>query len=271
MEILRYTAFTRSPEGGNPAGVVLDADELSDERMLRIAADLGYSETAFLSRIRPDSARIRYFTPLAEIAFCGHATIASTAALATHAGATAVDLETNAGTVPVTFGDGLATLHAVDTTVGPLDPALLAELLEALRIDPEQLDSTLPPALIHGGNTHTLIAVSSPALDALDYDADALLALQRREGWDGAMPVVARIDALTFASRNPFPTGGIREDPATGSTAAGLGAYLRDGGHVDAPTTVTVRQGHHIGRPSEILVDIPAEGRIAVRGAAIEL
>ena len=74
VDILTYRAFTVSADlsSGNPAGVVLGAEALTDAEMLRIASDLGFSETAFLSEIRPDAARIRYFTPRAEIAFCGH-------------------------------------------------------------------------------------------------------------------------------------------------------------------------------------------------------
>ena len=71
-DVLRYVAFSDRPDGGNPAGVVLDAAGLSDAEMLRIAADLGYSETAFV-----DGEDIRYFSPLAEVPFCGHATIAT--------------------------------------------------------------------------------------------------------------------------------------------------------------------------------------------------
>ena len=85
MEILRYRAFTTTEldsTSGNPAGVVTGAEDLTDADMLHIAAELGYSETAFLSSVSRDAARIRYFTPRAEIAFCGHATIASGVALA---------------------------------------------------------------------------------------------------------------------------------------------------------------------------------------------
>ena len=85
-EVLRYAAFTTTPEGGNPAGVVLDAADLDDEAMQAIAADVGYSETAFLTgpaAVSPGTdpgARhfvVRYFSPLAEVPFCGHATIAT--------------------------------------------------------------------------------------------------------------------------------------------------------------------------------------------------
>ena len=82
MEILRYAAFSSDPAGGNPAGVVLDAGDLDDAAMQRIAADVGFSETAFLTPTGPTTARVRYFAPIAEVPFCGHATIASAVARA---------------------------------------------------------------------------------------------------------------------------------------------------------------------------------------------
>src|SRR4051794_34438097 len=143
MEILRYRAFTTvepNSGSGNPAGVVLDAEQLSDDDMLRIAAELGFSETAFLTAVEPDAARVRYFTPRGEIAFCGHATIASGVALARHRGADpVVRLTTNAGLVPVEATTERATLVAVDTEVEELDGGLVDELLVALRLDRDAL------------------------------------------------------------------------------------------------------------------------------------
>ena len=84
-EILRFAAFTDDPTGGNPAGVVLDADRLVDAEMLRIAAEVGFSETAFVTGRRGDPGadlRIRYFSPRARVDFCGHATVATAVAIA---------------------------------------------------------------------------------------------------------------------------------------------------------------------------------------------
>ncbi|GCD20863.1 oxidoreductase [Cellulomonas algicola] len=275
MEILRYRAFTTvepDPASGNPAGVVLDAESLDDADMLRFAAELGFSETAFLTGIERAAARVRYFTPRAEIAFCGHATVASGVVLARLRGAgPVVTLTTNAGLVPVEVSADRATLVAVDTHVEDLDGDLLDALLAALRLDREDLDPLLPPALVHGGNLHPLVAVRAGVLDRLDHDDDAVLRLQDAQGWDGTVPVVHRVSATRFASRNPFPRGGIREDPATGSAAAGLGAYLRAGRHVDAPTVLTVDQGAETGRPSHLVVEVPREGRVRVTGTAEEM
>jgi PhzF family phenazine biosynthesis protein len=274
MEILRFRAFTTErpdPTSGNPAGVVIDAEQLTDADMLRIAAELGFSETAFLTSVTPDSARIRYFTPRAEIAFCGHATIASGVALSRRGAGPVVHLDTNAGDVPVEVTSRQATLIAVETTVKLLADDLLDELLTALRLAGTDLDPALPPALLHGGNPHPIVPVREGVLARLDHDADAVLRLQDQQGWDGTVPVVHRIDETRFASRNPFPRGGIREDPATGSAAAGLGAYLRAGGHIVLPAVLTVEQGAEAGRPSLIRVAVPSEGRVRVTGTAEEM
>lgn len=273
MEILKFRVFVTGQSdsrSGNPAGVVIGAEELNETDMLRIAGELHVSETAFLTSITPESARIRYFTPRAEIAFCGHATIAAGVALSRRGAGAVVHLATNAGEVPVEISHQQATLVAVETTVTELADDLLDELLAALRIARADLDPALPPALVRGGNLHPLVLVREGVLVQLDHDAEALLRLQNRQGWDGTVPVVHRIDQTRFASRNPFPRGGIREDPATGSAAAGLGAYLRSRGNILLPAVLTVHQGSELGRPSLITVAVPNEGRVRVTGSAEE-
>ena len=133
-EVLRYAAFTDTPTGGNPAGVVLDAAGLSDAEMLKIAADVGYSETAFVN-----GEDIRYFSPLAEVPFCGHATIATGVAIAERDGPGELVFNTLNGPVPVITrrdGDGrmLATLTSVPPRVVDLAPADLDEIARRARL-----------------------------------------------------------------------------------------------------------------------------------------
>src|SRR4051794_40405073 len=98
VSVERYAAFSDDPAGGNPAGVVRDASGLDDAAMLRIAAEVGYSETAFVTEDRGGGHyRVRYFSPLAEVPFCGHATVATAVAL----GPGEHVFATNAGDVPV--------------------------------------------------------------------------------------------------------------------------------------------------------------------------
>ncbi|PWS52855.1 hypothetical protein DLE01_02325, partial [Streptomyces sp. FT05W] len=119
-EVLRYTAFSADPEGGNPAGIVLDASGLGDAEMLAVAADLGYSESAFLTD--PDGHgghTVRYFSPKAEVPFCGHATVAAALALAERDGPGDLVFSTPAGPVPVTVVREGGELRATLTSVEP--------------------------------------------------------------------------------------------------------------------------------------------------------
>jgi PhzF family phenazine biosynthesis protein len=272
---LRYAAFTDSPSGGNPAGVVLDAAGLSDERMLEIAAELGYSETAFVDARGGNEYDVRYFSPLAEVPFCGHATIATGVALAERDGAGALVFHTRNGAVPVDTsggnGDVTATLTSVAPYVEDVPAELLAATLTALRWSPDQLDPALPPRIGYAGVRHLILGAATRArLAALDYDFVALQTTMLAHDLT-TVDLVWREDETTFQARNPFPVGGVVEDPATGAAAAALGAYLRELGLVTPPVTVTIHQGVDMGRPSLLKVDIGAEPEIRVSGRAVAL
>jgi PhzF family phenazine biosynthesis protein len=282
-EVLRYAAFPAGNAGGNPAGVVLDARGMTDEEMLAVAAEVGFSETAFLfpsesSADRIDGvskAQVRYFSPLAEVPFCGHATIATAVAHAERYGAGRLDLVTRGGLVPVhTRDDGgslMATLTSVEPSVQPMSSDALAAALEALGWSPDVLDDALPPYIGFAGNHHPVLALSSrQVLAGLDYDYAALAALMAEHDWT-TMQLVHRERPDLFHARNPFPPGGVVEDPATGAAAAALGGYLRALHLVPPSRRVTIRQGEDMGRPSLLLVDIPEQGGIDVTGSATRL
>ena len=278
MEILRYAAFTSTPEGGNPAGVVLDARGVPDHELLAAAAELGYSETAFLLPADDGSFVIRYFSPLAEVPFCGHATIAAGVAYAERHGAGRLVLETRSGPVLVrtTAGDGgpiAATLTSVAPTTRPVDAADTAALLAALRWSADDLDAALPVHAAYAGAWHPVVAASTrERLADLAYDYDALDALMAARDWT-TIELVWRESTYVFHARDPFPPGGVVEDPATGAAAAALGGYLRELALVPLPATVTIHQGHDLGRPSLLTVDIPDQpgSGIDVTGTAVAL
>ncbi|WP_250003808.1 PhzF family phenazine biosynthesis protein [Actinoplanes sp. M2I2] len=268
-EVLRYTAFSDDPAGGNPAGVVRDADELDDAGMLKIAADVGYSETAFVTHdLGGGRYRVRYFSPLIEVPFCGHATVATAVAL----GDGAYTFTTKAGDVPVTVEEGRATLTSVPPTIADLPPGSLAALLTALRWNEADLDPSLPPRVAYAGAHHPVIAVRTrERLADLDYDFEALKSLMEARGWT-TIQLVHRSADDTFDVRNPFPVGGVVEDPATGAAAAALGGYLRALRLVPADATLHLRQGDDLGRPSRLLVRlVPGEAGVRVSGAAVPL
>ena len=160
-EILRYAAFTDDPAGGNPAGVVLDATGLDAAAMLAIAADVGYSETAFVLRRADGTLDVRYFSPLAEVPFCGHATIATAVAWAERHGGGVLTMRTPAGDVRVEVLDGApprATLTSVPPRIGEVDAADVAEALAALGWSADALD----PRSRRGSPTRARTISSSP-------------------------------------------------------------------------------------------------------------
>lgn len=282
-EVLRYAAFPAGDAGGNPAGVVLDARGMTDEEMLAVAAEVGFSETAFLFPAESaadgmegaSEARVRYFSPLAEVPFCGHATIATAVAHAERHGAGRLDLLTRGGLVPVhTRDEGgrlVATLTSVVPSVVPLSPDALARTLRALGWSADVMDDALPPYVAFAGNSHPVLAVSSrQVLADLDYDYAAMAALMAEHEWT-TMQLVHRERPDLFHARDPFPPGGVVEDPATGAAAAALGGYLRALGLVPPSRRISIRQGEDMGRPSLLLVDIPEQGGIDVIGSATRL
>ncbi|WP_307167663.1 PhzF family phenazine biosynthesis protein [Streptomyces rishiriensis] len=278
MDVLRYVAFGTDPAGGNPAGVVLDATGIDDATMLATAAEVGYSETAFVTPSDDGTLSVRYFSPLAEVPFCGHATIATAVAHADRHGTGPLTLRTGVGVVPVTTavaadGTTVATLVSVAPRTEPLAAADLAELLSALRWSADELDPALPPRAAYAGAWHPVIAAADRSrLADLDYDMPALTALMARRGWT-TVDLVWRESPTVFHARNAFPPGGVVEDPATGAAAAAFGGYLRELGLVATPATLTIHQGEDMGRPSTITVSVPAERDtgIAVTGAAVPI
>jgi PhzF family phenazine biosynthesis protein len=276
-DVLRYAAFSNDPTGGNPAGVVLDATDMTAEQMLATAAEVGYSETAFLTPIG-GQFQVRYFSPLAEVSFCGHATIASAVAHAERHGEGRLTYLTPAGRVDVTTdqrpdGSWQATLTSVPPQTAPLHEDDRTKLLDALRWSAADLDTELPPRVAYAGAWHPVLAVRTRArLADLDYDFATLQALMTHHDWT-TVALAWRESPTVFHLRNPFPPGGVVEDPATGAAAAAFGGYLREGKHVPTPITITILQGADMGRPSLITVGIHSgkqEG-IDVTGSAVAL
>jgi PhzF family phenazine biosynthesis protein len=278
VEVLRYAAFTDDPANGNPAGVVPDAGQLTERDMLGIAAGVGYSETAFVTGSDHQLRRytVRYFSPRAEVPFCGHATIAAAVEIARRTGPGELMLDTQAGEVPVhtAIKDGRpwATLTSVPASSRPASPEEAGPALAALGWAPGDLDPRFPAHVAYAGNYHLILAAATRArLADLGYDFAALAELMAAHDWTTVHLFWAQ-DAARFHARDPFPPGGVVEDPATGAAAAAFGGYLRALGRITAPTRLTVWQGEDLGRPSELLVDVdPADERVKVTGQAVPI
>ncbi|MGB5165891.1 MAG: PhzF family phenazine biosynthesis protein [Woeseiaceae bacterium] len=271
----RLAAFASGPNGGNPAGVWI-GDQLPDaETMQRIAAEVGYSETAFVAPAKGPNRVVRFFSPEMEVPFCGHATIATGVALAAADGDGSFHLDTLAGQIPVSVRTRDGQREASFTSVAPqyrlASDNLVAEALSALGWRNADLDAAIPPAKAFAGAWHLVLAVGSrERLDELEYDFDRLKTIMLRDDLV-TLQLVWRQDDGVFHSRNPFPVGGVVEDPATGAAAAALGGYLRDAKLITAPATISIRQGEAMGRPSLLNIEIPRSGGIVVSGTATRI
>lgn len=274
-EILKLAAFSDGDQGGNPAGVWLGASLPDEVRMQQIAADVGFSETVFAAPLE-NGWRVRYFSPLAEVPFCGHATIALGAVLAAQQGDGVFDLTLNQTQITVEgHAQGSLTsaaLQSPPTFSKPVSAQLLEEALTLFGYTHSDLDERIPPAHIDGGAGHLILALNSrAALKAMHYEQQAGRELMVREGWATILLAWAETDQM-FHTRNPFAFGGVYEDPATGAATAALGGYLRDigwphGGLID------ILQGEDMGSPSRLRAEIPEQigSSIRVSGMARKL
>lgn len=269
--VIRIAAFTKGSVGGNPAGVVVDAADWDDDRMQRVAAKVGYSETAFVTAGDPANRRynLRYFSPGAEVPFCGHATLATAGELAERVGPGSFTFDTNAGEVRIETAVESGTTTAAFTSVEPrltqLSPQDLDQLLLLFGLALSDLRAAYPPRLAYAGASHPMLLLRDRSnFDALTFDPGAARALMDTRGWT-TIAVLWQESSSEYHARNVFPVGDIIEDPATGAAAAATGAYLRELRAL--PTTgITIEQGGHVGHPSLLQVTAQPEGGVTVSG-----
>ncbi|MGC6388890.1 PhzF family phenazine biosynthesis protein [Ewingella sp. S1.OA.A_B6] len=272
MDIQHIAAFSHEGAGGNPAGVVLSERLPDASRMQALAYELGYSETVFAA---PEEGawRVRYFAPEMEVDFCGHATIALGAALARQRGDGVYPLILNRARIVVNgyFSENAwgASFMSPPTKSLPVEAAVLDEALSLFGLTSDMLDPRIPPAVAHGGGDHLVLALRDrDLLRNMKYDLNRGRQMATREGFVTFNLIFAE-HARLFHVRNPFPAGGVYEDPATGAAAAALAGYLRD---IDWPHghSLVINQGEDMGVPSRLLVDIDPErgSSIRVAGAA---
>ncbi|SDI18675.1 PhzF family phenazine biosynthesis protein [Pseudomonas abietaniphila] len=267
MDILRLAAFSDADQGGNPAGVWIGDIFPDDAIMQQVAAEVGYSETAFAVP-QGDGFRVRYFSPEAEVPFCGHATIALGAALAGRFGEGLFKLSLNEAQISVEgHRDGALTsaaLQSPPTLSKPVSRELLSQAMSLFDLQAEDIDLRIPPALINGGAQHLVLAVNRrDTLRNMRYDFATGRELMVREGWVTILLVFAE-SARLFHTRNPFAFGGVYEDPATGASSAAFAGYLRDIGW-DHGGVIDIVQGEDMGSRSRIRAEFSPEPGSSIR------
>ncbi|MCF6301851.1 MAG: PhzF family phenazine biosynthesis protein [Devosiaceae bacterium] len=272
MQVLKIAAFSDGDVGGNPAGVVIENQLPTREEMRSIAADVGYSETVFAAQ-EGSNWRVRYFSPESEVPFCGHATIALGAALAQKFGDGNFVLNLQDTTISVQGskknGKLFAALQSPATSSQPAEKNVVDAALLLFGYQRDDLSSRVQPAIIRAGATHLLLMLNSrKKLAAMNYDLNAGRNFMRKNELVTVSLVFAQSEQL-FNVRNPFASGGVFEDPATGAAAAALAGHLRKinwphGGEID------IVQGEDMGERSLIKAELKSEAQSSIRisGAA---
>lgn len=282
LDIVQVDAFTTTPFAGNPAGVVLDGNDLSAAEMQAIAGEMQVAETAFLCRPGDMVAdhRLRWFTPTREVAFCGHATVATVHALveADRVTGERVVFETLGGPLPVAIEAG------PDGVTFWLEPALpvctpfagvLSDLLYYLGMDG---CGPWAPAVLTSERDVLIPAESLARLRALGPDLHGLGTVARAADLRGVC-VVAR-EGVSPGSQTHArffaPHYGIPEDIVTGSVHAAIPLWLWEAGCLRAPGGVarfTAEQGDVLGRPGRLVIELHVPGghpvRVRVGGRAV--
>ena len=257
MNILRIAAFSNNNQGGNPAGVVISQEMPTENQMLAIAKQIGYSETAFLTRVN-DSWRIRYFAPEMEVPFCGHATIASGAVLGEKFGEGVYKFVTNQDEITVSVskseaGVYVAALQSPTTWSEAAPKEYVEKLLKEFNLTFADVDENYPIRFAFAGAKHLIIVLKDrQKLAEMSYHFERVKNLMQDKELVTINLLWAESNQI-FHSRNPFPTGGVYEDPATGAAAAALAGYLRDI-EWSGENSFEILQGEDMGCPSRLFV-----------------
>lgn len=283
IEVWRVNAFTTTPFTGNPAGVVPDADGLSDQLMLAIAGELNdISETVFICQPDAENAdvRLRYFTSTTEVDLCGHATISALFTLAWSNRISGADetkiirAQTKVGIleVGIRFANDKAVWASMEQLAPHTQPAPGADLVPGILGLPV---SAFSDQLQIGCASSGLWACFVPLrelsfLEKIQIDSDRIEQIwQENPEFTGVYPF-AFVDQSTTQGRffSP-PKFGISEDPVTGTASGALGAFLMAQGHMPKSGELWARQGFEMGRGGVVKVSCNSNGRMNIQGQAV--
>lgn len=284
MKFLIADAFTETTFGGNPAGIVIlpeNTDFPSDEICVKTAAELRYSETAFIKILGNNEFRIRYFTPAAEVDLCGHATIASFYALKylgiIEENCTCIN-HTLAGDLNIEIKDGFVMMDmASPEEISVMeDPAAVKELYSIMGASCNPETIALKPRMISTGLPDIMMPVPDlKALNELTPDMQALAELSKRYQVVGVHAFTLECEeGVTAHARNFAPLYDIDEEAATGTSSGAMTYYFYLNDLISAKDHCRYIQGEAMDRPSVILTEINAENNhclIKVGGSAVIL
>lgn len=261
-------AFTNNGSGGNKAGVVFQADGLSDKQMQVIAKELAYSETAFISKSENATYKVRFFTITEEVDLCGHATIATWSLLfqkgfVKHG---MYSQETLAGKLGIMIsGDGSVFMQQTEPQF--FSRVDVEEIVPVLGVNETSFEISLPPQVVSTGSRDIVVAVrSKEILMSLQPDFSKMANLSVKYNVMG-LHVFTLGEDCTAIARNFAPLVGIDEESATGTSNGALLCYLKELGRLKEQDLYCIEQGENMGQHSNVLGKL-IDGRIWIGGQA---
>ncbi|QHQ63383.1 PhzF family phenazine biosynthesis isomerase [Anaerocolumna sedimenticola] len=282
MKVKAYTinSFAKTSLGGNGAGVVLDADYLSDEEMQKIAAVLGFSETAFVLNSNLADFKVRFFTPSEEVDLCGHATIGTFFTMGTLGYIKPGNYlqETKAGILGVEIKEDQSIMMSQPLPVF-FETIDKSEIADSLNIEIANIHEDLPVQIVSTGLRDIIVPIKNlDVLYSIKPDFKKIFEISRRYSAVGYH--VFSLETINFSTaccRNFAPLFGIPEESATGTSNGALGCYLYKYGKINFGQTsnIIIEQGYAMKKPSEIFVSLAVEGEkitgVKVGGRALNL
>ncbi len=258
ITVYTLNSFVKTENGGNPAGVVLQADGLADEEMLRIAQQAGFSETAFLQKSEKANYKVRFFTAASEVELCGHATIATFTLLKNKGiiGNGIFSQETKAGILNVEVHNNRVYMNQNNPEYcNTLDKN---EIADSLHITESDLVPHLPVQIVSTGLKDIIIPIKSlDGLLAIKPNFNKIAALSKQYNVTGfhVFSLETKFNS-TAHCRNFAPLYNINEESATGTSNGALACYLYDYGIINEAqsSNLVFEQGYSMQKPSEILV-----------------
>ena len=266
MKFYIVDTFTEQLFGGNPAGVVLVDSFPNEELMRKIAAELRYSETAFILRHSSNEFSFRYFTPEAEVDVCGHATIASFFLLHQKGLASGQCLcHTLAGDLKIEAGKRVMMQMPKPRIVATIDET--EEIYMAMGV--KGYRPTMPVQIVYAGLPDIMLPLPDVAtLQSVQPDMEAIKNITKHHKAISIHPFAFGNDGYTAHVRDFGPLYGVPEESATGTANASLTYYLQQNGCIGSEAECSFLQGEAMGRPSVISTRIQTDGNLFVGGTA---
>lgn len=282
MKIEAYTlnSFAKSIDGGNPAGVVLNTDDLSEADMKKVASIIGFSETAFVMKSNLADFKVRFFTPNEEVDICGHATIGAFSTLLSKGLIKSGKYfqETKAGVLSVELKEDLSIMMSQNTP-SYYQTISKQEIADSLNITTNEMIEELPIQIVSTGLRDILIPMKNiDMVNSIKPNFEKVAKVSNKYNTIGYhIFTLESLNGSNAYCRNFAPIYGIPEESATGTSNGALACYLFKYDKIRSENAkhIVIEQGYSMRKPSEIIVALRAEGKevieVKVGGRALNL